>query len=57
MSGKGSTPRPFSVNHDTFSENWDKIFLKKKPIDDTIDVNEKEFFEQVIMKEEFYDQE
>ena len=26
MSGKGSRPRPFSVDHSTFSSNWDKIF-------------------------------
>jgi len=28
MSGKGSRPRPFSVDHDTFSDNWDRIFSK-----------------------------
>jgi len=28
MSGKGSTPRPFSVSQKKFSENWDKIFSK-----------------------------
>jgi len=28
MSGKGSSPRPFSVDHKTFSDNWDKIFRK-----------------------------
>lgn len=30
MSGKGSRPRPFSVNRKTFESNWDKIFGKKK---------------------------
>lgn len=29
MSGKGSTPRPFSVDRKTFESNWDKIFGKK----------------------------
>ena len=29
MSGKGSKPRPFSVDRKTFNENWDKIFKKK----------------------------
>lgn len=29
MSGKGSTPRPYSVPRKTFEENWDKIFGKK----------------------------
>ena len=26
--GKGSSPRPFSVNQKTFEDNWDKIFKK-----------------------------
>lgn len=30
MSGKGSRPRPYSVDRKTFEENWDKIFGKKK---------------------------
>lgn len=30
MSGKGSRPRPFSVDRRTFEDNWDKIFAKKK---------------------------
>lgn len=29
MSGKGSRPRPFSVNKETFDNNWDQIFKKK----------------------------
>lgn len=28
MSGKGSTPRPFSVDKKTFDDNWDRIFRK-----------------------------
>lgn len=28
--GKGSSPRPFSVSKDKFSENWDRIFKKDK---------------------------
>lgn len=27
--GKGSAPRKFSVDHTTFSNNWDAIFGKK----------------------------
>jgi hypothetical protein len=36
--GKGSSPRPYSVDQKTFSENWDNIFKKKHPreIDDAI---------------------
>ncbi len=30
MSGKGSSPRPYSVDRKTFETNWDKIFGKKK---------------------------
>lgn len=30
MSGKGSKARPFSVDQDTFSSNWDRIFNKMK---------------------------
>ena len=29
MSGKGSRPRPFSVDKETFDNNWDNIFSKK----------------------------
>jgi hypothetical protein len=29
MSGKGSSPRPFSVDRKTFENNWEKIFGKK----------------------------
>jgi hypothetical protein len=29
MSGKGSQARPFSVDRDTFSDNWDRIFSKR----------------------------
>ena len=32
--GKGSAPRPYSVDSDTFESNWDKIFRKKKNSDD-----------------------
>jgi hypothetical protein len=32
--GKGSAPRPYSVDSDTFESNWDKIFKKKKNSDD-----------------------
>jgi hypothetical protein len=33
MSGKGSKPRPFSVNQETFNQNWDNIFKKEKTWD------------------------
>lgn len=28
--GKGSSPRPYSVDEKTFAENWDRIFGKKE---------------------------
>ena len=35
MNGKGDSPRPLSVDSETFANNWDRIFTKKKtsPID------------------------
>jgi hypothetical protein len=29
MSGKGSSPRPYSVSQKTYSDNYDAIFRKK----------------------------
>lgn len=29
MSGKGSAPRPYTVDRETFASNWDRIFGKK----------------------------
>lgn len=29
MSGKGSKPRPFSISHKEYCENWDLIFTQK----------------------------
>lgn len=29
MSGKGSKPRPYSVDNKTFGDNWDRIFSKR----------------------------
>jgi len=28
--GKGSSPRPYSVDQQTFGDNWDRIFKKDK---------------------------
>jgi len=44
--GKGSSPRPFSVSQETFSNNYDKIFRKSpKEIDDAL--AEEEAFKQI----------
>lgn len=29
--GKGSTPRPFDVDADTYSDNWERTFGQTKP--------------------------
>jgi len=26
QNGKGDTPRPLSVDHKTFADNWDRVF-------------------------------
>jgi len=46
--GKGSAPRPFSVNQETFDNNWDCIFNRKKP---TV----QEQFDRAVVKDEYYD--
>ena len=46
--GKGSSPRPFSVDQKTFDNNWDRVFNRKKQTD-------AEKFDQAIMKDEYYD--
>lgn len=46
--GKGSRPRPYSVDQKTFDANWDNIFNKKKKSD-------QEKFDDAIMKDEYYD--
>lgn len=46
--GKGSRPRPYSVDQKTFDSNWDRIFNKKKQ-------SEFEEFDKIIMQDEFYD--
>jgi hypothetical protein len=48
--GKGSSPRPYSVDQKTFSNNWDTIFGKKKK-------TEGEKQSEAFLKDEYYDQE
>jgi hypothetical protein len=38
MSGKGSRPRPYSVDQKTFADNWDAIFKKKDKPDSIEDI-------------------
>jgi len=46
--GKGSSARPYSVDRDTFEQNWDNIFNRKKK-------TTAELFDQAILKNEYYD--
>ena len=34
MAGKGSSPRPYSVDQKTFADNWDRIFKKEDQDED-----------------------
>ena len=43
--GKGSSPRPYSVDQKTYSANWDRIFKKKTPQEIEDEQAEKEAFE------------
>lgn len=37
MAGKGSSPRPYSVDQKTFADNWDRIFKKEDQDDKSLD--------------------
>ena len=45
---KGSSPRPFEVDHETYSNNYDAIFGKKKEpeVSEEIDFTFDEFYER-----------
>lgn len=45
--GKGSAPRPFSVDKSTFDSNWDVIFGKRN--------TDQQKFDEAIMANEYYD--
>jgi hypothetical protein len=58
--GKGSSPRPFSVDQKTYGDNYDAIFKKKTPqeIDDAKAEDDafreiEKFDRLVIMKPDF----
>ena len=51
MSGKGSRPRPFSVDQKIFDDNWDKIFKKQ---DDNTGTDKNEY-QDVIATEDCID--
>ena len=52
---KGSLPRPYSVDLNTFNNNCDNIFRKPDPRTIEDQKNEDEAFEQIAMQSEVKD--
>ena len=52
---KGSLPRPYSVNLNTFNNNWDNIFRKPDPRVIEDQQNEDEAFEKIANQTEVKD--
>ena len=52
---KGSTPRPYSVDLNTFNNNWNNIFRKPDPRVIEDQKNEDEAFEKIASKSEVKD--
>jgi hypothetical protein len=50
--GKGSRPRPFSVDQKTFNSNWDSIFAKNKKEQAVIDEISKLVAEETLQETE-----
>jgi hypothetical protein len=46
--GKGSSPRPFSVSQETFSNNYNKIFRKPSPKEIDDEKAEQEEFDRIL---------
>lgn len=52
---KGSLPRPYSVDLNTFNNNWDNIFRKPDPRTIEDQKNEDEAFESIASQSEVKD--
>jgi hypothetical protein len=52
---KGSTPRPYSVDLNTFNNNWNNIFRKPDPRTIEDQKNEDEAFEKIASQSEVKD--
>ena len=52
---KGSSPRPYSVDLNTFNNNWDNIFRKPDPRTIEDQQNEDEAFEKIASQTEVRD--
>ena len=49
--GKGSAPRPFSVSQETYGDNFDAIFRKKKPVEDNTGISKNEYYDIMTTEE------
>ena len=56
MSGKGSSPRPFSVTQNEFANNFDRIFRKDKRLEEE-QLQEDEEFQRIAKQSEIKDSE
>jgi hypothetical protein len=56
MSGKGSSPRPFSVTQDEFANNFDRIFRKDKRLEEE-QLQEDEEFQRIAEQSKVKDSE
>ena len=52
---KGSLPRPYSVDLNTFNNNWDNIFRKPDPRVIEDQKNEDEAFDSIMVQTEVKD--
>ena len=52
---KGSSPRPYSVDLNTFNNNWDNIFRKPDPRVIEDQKNEDEAFDNITIQTEVKD--
>jgi len=55
MSGKGSSPRPFSVSQNEFAKNFDAIFRKPDPRIVEDQKNEDDEFQRLAKESEIKD--
>lgn len=56
MSGKGSSPRPFSVTQQEYANNFDRIFRKDKRLEEQ-QLQEDDEFERLAKQSEIKDSE
>ena len=56
MSGKGSSPRPFSVTQDEYANNFDRIFRKDKRLEEE-QLQEDEEFQRIAEQSKVKDSE